>query len=109
VLGPKPDVVDAWVFLLFIALVVWGAARIPVDQTVYAAGVLLFVFLTRVCTGYEKAFMGMDRYLLLAFPALISLAKLLEHRPKIALGMVCFLAWALFIYSMRFAQWYWVG
>lgn len=94
-------------FLVFAGLVVVGERRLPWSWTVYAALVLLIPYVS-LATG--QAGMGsMPRFLLMAFPALVTLSLLLVGRPWLTGALLVAGTIKLFITTAMFSQWHWAG
>ena len=97
---------DVWFFLFFLMLILVHQKWLPSSLYLFALLVLLLPYLTQ--TGGPLKFFGMARYILLAFPAYIVMAKLCKDRNwLVACGIGLFAA-LLFMYSAMYAQWYWV-
>lgn len=89
------------------ALVVLGAFRLPWTWTVYAVLALAIPYVT---LGTGAAGLGsMSRFALMAFPAVVTLALLLEGRPRLTLAAIALLAIGLFVTTAAFSQWHFVG
>jgi hypothetical protein len=98
---------DQWLFLLLIALSVFGWRRLPPSMTFYSLGVLMLPYLT--LSGGPAGFASTGRFGLLAFPSFIILADLLQPRVWLAAVVFGFGGALLFMYSALFSQWYWIG
>ncbi|PTM50440.1 mannosyltransferase family protein [Phreatobacter oligotrophus] len=94
-------------FLVFTALVVIGAWRLPWTWTLYGALALAIPYLT-VATGLP-GLGSMPRYVLIVFPAMVTAALLLEHRPRLTLAVLAAGAIGLFVITARFSGWHWAG
>jgi len=89
------------------ALVVLGAFRLPWAWTAYAVLVLAIPYVT---LGTGHAGLGsMSRFALMAFPAVVTLALLLQGRPRLTLAALAVLAVGLFVTTAAFSQWHFVG
>jgi hypothetical protein len=60
-------------------------------------------------TGGPLKFGSMTRYILLAFPIFIVMAKLCKNRLWLVPCIAELFGAMLFTYSAMYAQWYWVG
>jgi Gpi18-like mannosyltransferase len=98
---------DVWFFLLFLVLIVVYRKWLPSSLYLFALGVLMLPYLTR--TGGPLKFVSMTRYIFLAFPVFIVMAKLSNNRHWLILCITGLFAALLFTYSALYAQWYWVG
>lgn len=104
--GPNPNTLDPWFFLLFLLLIVIFRKRVPVAFTLYALGVLLLPYIT---VSGSLGFQSFGRYILLAFPVFIVIGQSCQKRVWLGLNLVGLEAALLFMYSVMFAQWYWIG
>ena len=103
---PLPTGFDVWFFLLFLTLILVYRKWLPSSLYLFALGVLILPYLTQ--TGGPVKFRGMARYILLAFPVFIVMAKLCKNRNWLAACIIGLFAALLFMYSAMYAQWYWV-
>jgi Mannosyltransferase (PIG-V) len=101
-----PKTFDVWFFLLFLALILVYRKWLPPSLYLFAFAVLMLPYLT--VTGGLIGFMGMTRFILLAFPVFIVMAKLCKNRLWLVPCITGLFAAMLFTYSALFAQWYWV-
>ncbi len=106
-LGPTPNTLDPWFFLLFLCLIILFSKRLPGSYTIFALAALLLPYLAR--TGSSLGFASMTRYLLLAFPVFNALGMLSARRRWLGLCIALVFAALLFMYSEMFARWYWAG
>jgi Gpi18-like mannosyltransferase len=97
---------DVWFFLLFLTLILVHRKWLPSSLYLFALGVLMLPYLT--LTGGPSKFTGMTRYILLAFPVFIVMAKLCKGRLWLVQCITGLFAAMLFTYSALYAQWYWV-
>lgn len=104
--GPNPNTLDPWFFLLFLVLIVSFRKRVPVPFILYALGVLLLPYIT---VSGSLGFQSFSRYILLAFPVFIVVAQSCQKRAWLGLSLVGLETALLFMYSAMFAQWYWIG
>jgi Gpi18-like mannosyltransferase len=104
--GVNPNSLDPWLFLLFVILIVAFWKRLQTSHALFAIGTLLFIYVTR---GGTAGFMSASRYLLLMFPGFIVVAIITKSRIWLMLVIVAASSVILFVYSARFAQWYWIG
>jgi hypothetical protein len=102
-----PQSFDVWIFLLFLTLILIYRKWLPSSLYLFALGVLMLPYLTR--TGGPLKFLGMTRYVLLAFPVFIVMAKLCTNRIWLVPCVTGLFAAMLFTYSAMYVQWYWVG
>jgi hypothetical protein len=102
-----PINVVPWFFLLFLTLILFRRRWLSSSLFLFALGVLMLPYLTRV--GGPTKFMGMTKYILLAFPVFIVMAKMCESRPWLVPCITGLFAALLFMYSALFAQGHWVG
>ncbi len=103
--GPASN--DIWFFLLFLTLILAFRKWLPSSLFLFALGVLMLPYLTR--TGGPLKFNSMTRYILLAFPVFIVMAKLCKNRLWAVPCIIGLFAALLFMYSALYAQWYWAG
>ena len=73
-------IIDVAPAVLFVALAVAGARRLPVSFTLYIAAVLLVSLASPIVTYFDP-FASVGRYLLAAFPAFILLGEWSSRRP----------------------------
>lgn len=97
----------AFWFLAAAALVALGAFRLPWTWTAYAGLILAIPYVT-LGTGHP-GLGSMSRFALMAFPAVVTLALLLEGRPRLTLAALAVLAIGLFVTTAVFSQWHFVG
>ena len=102
-----PRGLDVWFFLLFLTLTLVHRKWLPSSLFLFALGVLMLPYLTR--TGGPVKFVSMTRYILLAFPVFIVMAKLCENRLWLVPCITGLFGAMLFTYSAMYAQWFWVG
>ncbi|MGH6726467.1 MAG: glycosyltransferase family 39 protein [Pseudolabrys sp.] len=102
-----PFTLDIWLFLLFLALLLVFRKWMSSSLFIFALGILVLPYLTR--TGGPERFVSMARYLLLAFPVFIVLARLCANRLWLVPCITGAFAGLLFMYSALYAQWYWAG
>lgn len=94
-------------FLACAALVAIGAWRLPWSWTLYGVLALAIPYAT---VGTGAAGLGsMPRFVLMVFPAAVSAALLLEHRPRLTLVVLAAGAIGLFVITARFSGWHWAG
>ena len=98
---------DVWFFLLFLVLILFNRKRLNPSLYLFALGVLMLPYLSR--TGGPLKFMSMTRYILLAFPVFIVIAKLCKNRVWLVSCITGLFAALLFMYSALYAQWHWAG
>jgi Dolichyl-phosphate-mannose-protein mannosyltransferase len=98
---------DIWFFLLFLTLILVYRKWLPSSLHLFALGVLMLPYLTG--TGGSYKFASMTRYILLAFPVFVVMAKLCKNRLWLVPCITGLFAAMLFGYSALYAQWYWVG
>lgn len=94
-------------FIACAALVAIGARRLPWTWTLYAALTILIPYAT-VGTGWP-GLGSMSRYVLITFPVAVSLALLLEGRPRLTVVVLAAAAAGLFVTTAAFSQWHFVG
>jgi Gpi18-like mannosyltransferase len=97
---------DVLFFLLFLTLILFHRKWLPSSLYLFALGVLMLPYLTQ--TGGPSKFQSMARYILLAFPVFIVMAKFCKNRNWLAACVIGLFAALLFTYSAMYAQWYWV-
>jgi Gpi18-like mannosyltransferase len=97
---------DVWFFLLFLTLILVYRKWLSSSLYLFALGVLMLPYLTR--TGGPLKFASMTRYILLAFPVFIVMAKVCNNRIWLVPCVTGLFAALLFAYSALYAQWYWV-
>ena len=102
----EPKRLDVWFFLLFLTLIVVYRKWLSSSLYLFSLAALMLPYLT--VTGGPIRFMGMTRFILLAFPVFIVLAKLCKNRLWLVPCITGLFAVMLFTYSLLFAQWYWV-
>lgn len=101
------DLHGAWPWAACAALLVWRRRRLPTSVWLFAAAMVVGLYLTRGDSGL--AFSSMQRFLLLAFPAFLLVADLCRRRLWLGIGLVAASAVGLFAYMSQFAQGYWVA
>ncbi len=101
-----PRSFDVWFFLLFLTLLLIHWKWLPSSLYFFALGVLILPYLT--ITGGPFGFRSMTRFILLAFPVFIVMAKLCKNRLWLVPCITGLFAAMLFAYSALYAQWYWV-
>jgi hypothetical protein len=102
-----PRSFDVWFFLSFLTLILVHRKWLPSSLYLFALGVLMLPYLT--ITGGPFGFRSMTRFILLAFPVFIVMAKLCKNRLWLVPCITGLFAAMLFAYSALYAQWYWVG
>ena len=102
-----PPKFDVWFFLFFLTLILVHRKWLPSSLYLFALGILMLPYLT--LTGGPRQFASMTRYILLAFPVFIVMAKLSKSRLWVVPCITGLFAALLFMYSAFYAQWYWVG
>lgn len=90
-----------------VVLVAAGARRLPWTWTLYAALTILIPYAT-VSTG-RPGLGSFSRYVLITFPITVSLALLLDGRPRLTLALLAAAAAGLFATTAVFSQWHFVG
>jgi hypothetical protein len=93
--------------LSFLTLILVHRKWLPSSLYLFALGVLMLPYLT--ITGGPFGFRSMTRFILLAFPVFIVMAKLCKNRLWLVPCITGLFAAMLFAYSALYAQWYWVG
>lgn len=106
-IGPYPNYVDPWIFLIFLFLIIVFWKRLRTSHAIYGLAALLFPYLTR--SGGPLAFESFGRYMILAFPVFVVIGQLATKRIWLGLSVVGVFAAMLFMYMAMFSQWYWVG
>jgi hypothetical protein len=104
---PMPITVDPWIFVGFAAVIFAMRSQLSIPELLFAGATFGFLAATRLCK--DHSFAGVNRYMVVVFPAYIATAKMLEQRPWLMAALCVFMAIGLFWYSALFAQWYWVG
>src|SRR5262249_45766663 len=89
--------IDVSFFLLFLTLILVHRKWLPSSLYLFALGVLILPYLT--ITGGPLKFTAMTRYILLAFPVFIVIAKLCKNRLWLVPCITGLLAALLFTYS----------
>jgi Gpi18-like mannosyltransferase len=102
-----PRSFDVWFFLLFLTLILVHRKWLPSPLYLFALGVLMLPYFT--ITGGPFGFRSMTRFILLAFPVFIVMAKLCTNRLWLVPCITGIFAVMLFVYSALYAQWYWAG
>lgn len=95
---------DVSFFLLFLTLLLVHRKWLPSSLFLFGLGVLMLPYLT--ITGGPLKFTAMTRFILLAFPVFIVIAKLCKDRLWLVPCITGLFATLLFTYSALFAQWY---
>jgi hypothetical protein len=98
------EAIDISFFLLFLTLILVYRKWLPSSLYLFALGVLMLPYLTQ--TGGPAKFISMTRYILLAFPVFIVMAKLCKDRIWLVACITGLFTTLLFTYSALFAQWY---
>jgi hypothetical protein len=98
------ELIDISFFLLFLTLILVYRKWLPSSLYLFALGVLMLPYLTQ--TGGLLKFTSVTRYILLAFPVFIVMAKLCTDRIWLVRCITGLFATLLFTYSALFAQWY---
>jgi hypothetical protein len=94
-------------FLAYVALLVIGARRLPWTWTAYGALVLIIPYVS-LATG-KAGMTSMPRFVLMAFPAIVTLSLLLSGRRWLATALLAASAIGLFVTTATFSQWQWAG
>jgi Gpi18-like mannosyltransferase len=102
-----PRSFDVWFFLLFLMLILFHRKWLSSSLYLFALGVLMLPYFT--ISGGPFGFRSMTRFILLAFPVFIVIAKLCKNRLWLVPCITGLFAAMLFAYSALYAQWYWVG
>jgi len=97
-------VIDIFFFLLFLTLILVYRKWLSSSLYLFALGVPMLPYLTQ--TGGPLKFAAMTRFILLAFPVFIVMAKLCKDRLWLVPCITGLFATLLFTYSALFAQWY---
>ena len=105
-IGPDPNTLSPWLFLLFLFLILCFRKWLPTSFLLYALGVLLLPYLA---FSGKTGFLSFDRYVMLAFPVFIVAGKLFRERPWIGLGVMALCGALLFMLVAFYAQFYFVG
>ncbi|MBI5181711.1 MAG: hypothetical protein HZA06_02235 [Nitrospirae bacterium] len=95
---------DSIFFIFFLVSSLWGALRYRNALFIYAFAIVAFSYLTHA----KFLLVGMDRYLLLAFPVFILTAEIFKGIAQ-RVAIVSILATILFMHAAWFAKWYWAG
>jgi hypothetical protein len=103
---PDPQSLDVWFFLLFLTLILVYRKWLSSSLYLYALAVLMLPYLT--VTGGPIRFRGMTRFILLAFPVFIVMAKLCKNRLWLVPCITGLFSGMLFAYSVLYAHGYWV-
>jgi Gpi18-like mannosyltransferase len=98
---------NVWFFLIFLTLILVHRKWLPSSLYLFALGDLMLPYLT--LTGGPFRWAGMTRYVLLAFPIFIVMAKLCKNRPWLVSCITGLFGAMLFMHAALYAQWYWVG
>src|SRR5438094_4185394 len=104
-IGPDPNTLSPWLFLLFLFLILCFRKWLPTSFLLYALGVLLLPYLA---FSGKTGFLSFDRYVMLAFPVFIVAGKLFRERPWIGLGVMALCGALLFMLVAFYAQFYFV-
>lgn len=104
--GPNPISLDPWFFFLFLSIIILFRKKLPKSYTLFALGILLLPYFT---FGGVMRMRSFTRYAMLAFPVFIIMADLFKGKLRFLLGITALFAIILFVYTARFAQWYWAG
>jgi hypothetical protein len=105
-IGPDPNTLSPWFFILFMALLIAFRKRLPFGLWIYGMGVMLFPYLT---VSGHVGFVSFTRYSLMALPAFIVLGELFKKRIWLGLSILGLFSAMLFMYSAFYAQFYWAG
>src|SRR5262249_14262791 len=105
--GLEPFRMEPWFFILFFLLIVALWRRLSAPLVLFGLGALLLPYLS--FGGGPLRFSGIERHVLLAFPAFIAAAYLCKERGWLAIGIVGISTGMLFMYTAMFSQWYNVG
>jgi len=95
------------VFIAYAALIAIGAKRLPWTWTAYGAFVLIIPYVS-LATG-KAGMTSMPRFVLMAFPALVTLSLLLSGRRWLTATLLAASALGLFVTTAVFSQWRWAG
>jgi len=101
-----PTLWDPWFFASFFLLSVVYWRRLSPSLALFGLGVVLLPYL--MLSG-GQGFVGMSRFLLLAFPVFIIAADLTKGRVWFGASLLGLSAAMLFAYTAMFSQSYWVG
>ena len=102
----SPVTMDVWFFLIFLTLILIHRKWLPSSLFLFALGVLMLPYLT--LTGGPMKFQSMTRYILLAFPVFIVMAKFCKDKPWLTSCITGVFAALLFAYSALYSKGYWV-
>jgi Gpi18-like mannosyltransferase len=94
--------IGGW-FVCMLALTIWGFRRLWFTVSLYALGALMLPYLTK------NFIVSTDRYVLMCFPAFISLSVLSKGRRWLGGVLIGIFAAMLLRNSALFSQWYWIG
>ena len=92
----------AW-FLCFLALMIWSLQRLRFAVSLYGLGALALPYLSLGITN------SMNRFVLVCFPAFMSMGILCKGRPWLVSVLIGIFAALLLQSAALFSQWYWVG
>jgi Mannosyltransferase (PIG-V) len=98
----SPLAFDAWLGLLFLALVGILPRHLPISYTVYTAAGLVLPLCTKV------GLFGLTRYLAVLFPGFMALGIIGQRSRGLFWALLSVFTVTLVIFSMRYAQWHWV-
>jgi Gpi18-like mannosyltransferase len=90
-------------FLCFLILTLWSFRRLPTSLSLFALGSLMLPYLTLGLTT------SMNRFVLMCFPAFISLALICNGQRLLTAVVIAMFASLLTLNAALFSQWYWVG
>jgi len=97
---PLPSTLDPWIFVTFAAVIFYLRSQLSTDELPFAGATFGLLTVTRLFEGH--AFGSMNRYMLPVFPAYIAIAKLVDRRPLLMVGLCVWMAVGLFWYSALF-------
>jgi hypothetical protein len=90
-------------FVCFLALTIWSFRHLRSAVSLYGLGALALPYFT---VGIH---IGMNRYVLVCFPAFMCMGILCKGRPWLAIALIGIFAALLLQTTALFSQWYWVG
>jgi Gpi18-like mannosyltransferase len=102
-----PITLDVWFFLLFLTLILVHRKWLPTSLYLFALGVLMLPYFT--ISGGPIKFRSMTRYILLAFPVFIVMAKSCKNRPWLVPCITGLFGALLYMYSALYSQGWWAG
>jgi hypothetical protein len=105
-IGPDPNTLSSWFFVLFMGLLIAFRKRLSFPLWIYGMGSLLLPYLT---ISGDVGFVSFTRYCLMAFPVFIVLGELFKKRIWLGLSILGLFSAMLFMYSAFYAQFYWAG